>query len=281
MTRRSFIILSLAALTSHAAPLPAAESEHPVSRSAPVERFRFHAGAALLAPAGVAADGAVCVGTADGYVHSLAADGNFRWSRSVSGAVIRQPILSGQLWFIVTNAERIFALTAEGSLAWIFKPPSPIASELAVDATGVSYFVAADQYLYGISAHGGVCLRAPFGALKAGPARAADGAVWAENQAGGLISVRGPALRHVTRASAEFEFESPDELRDPGGHVWRARADGVLEFRSKPSAPTQLFPLTSASLLRPVWSAATRGALISARDGLVVLLALPRDVQTP
>jgi len=246
-----------------------------------MERFRFHAGAPLLAPAGVAADGAVCVGTADGYVHSLAADGSFRWSRSVSGAVIRQPIRSGQLWFIVTNAERIFALTSEGNLAWVFKPPSPIASELAVDATGISYFVAADHYLYGISAHGGVCLRAAFGTLKAGPARAADGAVWAENQAGALLSVRGSELCHLMAASAEFDFGSPDELRDPDGHVWRARADGQLEFRSAPSAPARLLALTSASLLRPVWSAAARGALISARDGLVVLLELPRAGQHP
>jgi hypothetical protein len=275
------LILSLAALTSRAAPLLAAESETAVAPSKLVERFRFHAGAALLAPAGVAADGAVCVGTADGYVHSLGPDGSFRWSRSVSGAVIRQPILSGQLWFIVTNTERIFALTPEGNLAWVFKPPSAIASELAVDATGVSYFVAADQYLYGISAHGGVCLRAAFGALKAGPARAADGTVWAENQAGSVISVRGPALRHVTAASAEFDFGSPDELRDPDGHVWRARADGVLEFRSTPSAPARSLQLTPASLLRPAWSAAARGAVISARDGLVVLLELPRDAHNP
>lgn len=279
MTRRCFLILSLAALTSHAAPLLAAASEH--SGSEPVERFRFHAGASLLAPAGVAPDGTVCVGTADGYVHSLSADGSFRWSRSVSGAVTRQPILSGQLWFVVTNAERIFALTAEGNLAWVFKPPSPIASELAVDATGVSYFVAADQYLYGISAHGGVCLRATFGTLKAGPVSAADGAVWAENQAGTLVSVRGPELRRMPAASAEFDFGAPDELRDPGGHVWRARPDGVIEFRRTPSAPARSLQLTPASLLRPAWSAAARGAVISARDGLVVLLELPRDAHNP
>jgi hypothetical protein len=243
----------------------------------PVERFRFHAGARLLAPAGVGADGSVCVGTADGYIHLLTPDGDYRWSYSVHGAVTHRPVLAGQLWFIATSAEKIYALTTEGTLYWVFRPPSPPVSELAQDKSGVAYFVAADHFFYGVSAHGGVALRAPFGELKAGPVSAADGSVWAENSAGNLIRVAGQDVRRsAPRAPLEFDFGLPDLLRDPDAHEWHTRDDGVLEYRAASQAAPIAIELTSAPLFAPVWSSATRTMLVSARDGLVVAFAASR-----
>jgi hypothetical protein len=231
-----------------------------------------------LAPAGIGANGTICVGTADGYVHLLGPDGSFRWSHSVRGAVTRRPVQSGELWFVATSAERIYALTGDGTLYWVFRPPSPVASELAADATGTTYFVGADHFLYGVTAHGGVSLRAPFGELKAGPVAGPDGAVWAENQAGSLVRARGQELRRSAPPSTpEVDFGSVDALRDPSGHEWRVRADGVLEFRRSPASEPSLLGLTHSPLLSPIWSSTTRYALISARDGLVVALDAPRD----
>jgi len=267
-------LTALAAFDASAAVADGAARRHPALQTAPVEQFRFHAGASLLAPAGAGADGSVCVGTADGYVHVLGPDGTFRWSHSVHGAITHRPLQVGALWFVATSAERIYALTAEGTLSWVFKPPSPVGSELAVDATSVTYFVGADHFLYGVSAHGGVCLRAPFGELKAGPSTAPDGAVWLENQAGNRVRARGQELRRVAADSRpEFDFGSPDAVRDPGGHQWRARTDGVLEFRTAGAAEPSLLELTHVALLSPTWSSAARYVLVSARDGLVVAWA--------
>jgi hypothetical protein len=273
--RRALLILPLAALgRATVAPAAAGQTRGVRVESSPVERFRFHAGAPLLAPAGAGSDGSTCVGTSDGYVHLLGPDGSFRWSRSVEGPVIRRPILAGSLWFVVTSAERIDALTADGMRYWVFRPPSPVASELAVDAAGIAYFVAADHCLYGVTAHGGVCLRVALGVLKAGPSSSPDGAVWAENQAGNRLRVRGQALRRVAPAAApEFDFGCSDALRDPNGHEWRVRVDGVLEFRHAPDSPPSIIQLTRAPLLSPSWLSAEQCALISARDGLVVAFA--------
>jgi outer membrane protein assembly factor BamB len=280
--RALLMILWLALASSRSAPAAAGDTPRPVQAYVvPVERFRFHAGAPLLAPAGAGADGSICVGTADGYIHLLGPDGSFRWSYSVHGAVTHRPVHAGELWFVVTSAERIYALTQEGTLYWVFRPPSPIASELAADATGVAYFVGADHFLYGVTAHGGVSLRAVFGEPKAGPATARDGAVWAENQAGNVVRVRGPELRRMPSDSKqEFDFGTSDAVRDPEQHEWQARADGVLEFTRATGAPPTLIDLTSSPLLSPTWSDFGHYALVSARDGLVVALSAsdaPRD----
>jgi hypothetical protein len=247
----------------------------------PMPRFRFDAGAPLVAPAGVAPDGTICVGTADGYIHVLGPDGSYRWSYSVHGAVLHRPLFAGQLWYIATSASRVYALTRDGSLYWVFKPPSPIDSELALDASGLLFFVAADHFLYGVTGHGGVSVRAQFGEPKAGPSTGPDGAVWAENQAGNLLRVHGQELRRFApEATPQFDFGSAQTMRDPEGRLWRVRDGGVLEFSAAAGMQPTLTTLTSAPLLTPIWSSAARYALVSARNGLVIAVEPPRTRQT-
>jgi outer membrane protein assembly factor BamB len=205
------------------------------SASAPVQRFRFDAGAPLAAAAAVAPDGNVCVGTVDGYVHGLGPDGSFRWSRSVRGAVTRRPRFAGQRWFIATSAQRIYALNRDGSLSWVFKLFSPVDSELASDERGTLYFVAADRFLYGLTASGAISLRTRFH----------------------------PGIK------PELSFSEPEALRDPEGNAWRGRSDGVLEYRLSSGEHPSLLPLTSSALLLPAWSSVSGWAVVSARSGLV------------
>ncbi|MEO6603066.1 MAG: PQQ-binding-like beta-propeller repeat protein [Polyangiaceae bacterium] len=281
MKRRALLIWPICGLAGR--PLALAASGQGTTRSSAkpaamfrAPRFRFDAGAALSVPAGVAPDGALCVGTVDGYVHSLAADGRYLWSHSVHGAVTRRPLFAGQHWQIATGSDRIYALRPDGTLSWVFKPLSPVVSELAADASGTMYFVAADHFLYGVSARGGVSLRAPFGALKAGPTLGPDGAIWAENQAGTVLRVSGQAVRRLAPgAPVEFQFGDQEVLRDPDGHLWRGQDDGVLEYRPTEQASSLLVPLTTSALLVPAWSSAAHYAVLSSRAGLVFAVDPP------
>jgi hypothetical protein len=222
------LLLSISQPAAGAAPLSGAAN-------APLPRFRFDAGAPLAAPAEVAPDGSVCVGTVDGYVHALAPDGSFRWSRSVHGAVTRRPHFAGERWLIVTSALRVYALGRDGSLSWSFQLYSPVESELTSDAKGTLYFVTADHFVYGLSAHGQVTLRARF----------------------------------HSGMKPEIMFSANQVLRDPEGNSWFGRSDGVLEFRPASGEKSSLLPLTSSALLPPAWSRASRFAVVSARSGLV------------
>ena len=221
--------LSLASPASGAAPARTGVA------GAAVQRFRFDAGAPLAAAAAVAPDGAVCVGTVDGYVHGLRPDGSFRWSYSVQGAVTRRPNFAGERWFIATSAQRIYALNRDGSLSWVFKLFSPVDSELTSDESGSIYFLAADHFLYGLTAHGAVSLRTRFH----------------------------PGMK------PELPFQAPEVLRDPEGNIWFGRSDGVLEYRLASGERPSLLSLTSSALLLPAWSRASGFAVVSARSGLV------------
>ncbi|MES1172705.1 MAG: PQQ-binding-like beta-propeller repeat protein [Myxococcales bacterium] len=274
--------LPLAPAASGQASAPRASEPAQLAAMFPAPRFRFDAGAALAAPAGVAPDGALCVGTVDGYVHALAADGSYLWSHSVQGAVTRRPLFAGQHWQVVTNSGRIYALRADGTLSWVFKPLSPVVSELAADANGTLYFVAADRFLYGVSARGSVTLRAPFGELRAGPSLAPDGSVWAENQARTVLRVSGQSVRRLAPgAPREFQFGDPEVLRDPEGQQWRGQDNGVLEFRATPQASPLLVPITAAALLVPAWSSAAHYAVLSSRAGLLFAIDPPPCPRQP
>jgi outer membrane protein assembly factor BamB len=225
----------------------------------------------------VAPDGTICVGTSDGYIHLIGPDGSYRWSYSVHGAVLHRPLFAGQLWYVATSTSRVYALTRDGALYWVFKPPSPIESELALDASGLLFFAAADHFLYGVTGHGSVSVRAQLGEPKAGPCTGPDGAVWAENQAGNLLRVHGQELRRFPpEATPEFDFGSAETVRDPEGRLWRVRDGGVLELRAAVGAEPTLTQLTNALLLSPVWSDAGRYAVVSARNGLVIAVEPPR-----
>jgi hypothetical protein len=225
---------------------PAAVAASAASVNAPFPRFRFDAGAPLAAPAGVAPDGSVCVGTVDGYVHALGPDGSFRWSHSVQGAVTHRPHFAAERWFIATSAQRLYALNRDGSLSWVFKLYTAVDSELVSDAKSSLYFVGADHFLYGLTPHGAISLRARFR----------------------------PGMK------PDIPSSEPGALRDPDGNSWFGRSDGVLEYRPASGERASLLPLTSSALLPPAWARASRFAVVSARSGLVFGLDPARSRQS-
>jgi putative pyrroloquinoline-quinone binding quinoprotein len=231
---RARLIWPFCALLSLSMAPPAAVAAAPAA-CAPLPRFRFDAGAPLAAPAAVAPDGSVCVGTIDGYVHGLGADGSFRWSYSVHGAVTHRPHFAAQRWFIATSSQRVYALNPDGSLSWVFKSYTAVESELVSDAKSTLYFVGADHFLYGLTPHGAVSLRARFR----------------------------PGMK------PEVPPSESGVLRDPEGNSWFGRSDGVLEYRPASGEKPSLLPLTSSALLLPAWSRVSRFAVVSARSGLV------------
>jgi hypothetical protein len=217
-------------------PLSASGAASPSAvTTVPPPRFRFDAGAPLAAPAEVAPDGSVCVGTVDGYVHALGPDGSYRWSHSLHGAITRKPHFAGERWFVVTSTRRVYALNRDGSLSWSFQLYGAVESELVSDANGTVYFVASDHFLYGFSPHGQVTLRTRFR----------------------------PGIK------PEISFEPAPELRDPEGNAWLPRSDGVLEYRPASGEKSSFIPLASSALLLPAWSRVSRCAVVSARNGLV------------
>src|SRR5690349_21200455 len=100
------------------APPPVDLSEPPAPPVAIAWSYR--AGAPLAAPPGIGADGAVTLGSVDGYLHSLRPDGSFRWGYTLRGPVVGRPAVApnGSV-FAAAKPNGLYALDVEGALLWV------------------------------------------------------------------------------------------------------------------------------------------------------------------
>jgi hypothetical protein len=117
--------------------------------------WRFHVGSSVYASPAIATDGTAYVGTGDGYVQAVNADGSLRWSYTVEGAVAWSPIVDAADHVIVaTAARRLYSILPSGLPAWEVRPPVYVATDLALAAPTSFIFGAIDGSLWAYSIHG-------------------------------------------------------------------------------------------------------------------------------
>lgn len=247
------------------------------------------------------------LGSADGYVHALSADGAFRWSYTVKGRVVAPPVeepSSGRV-FVATSEKRLYALESDAHLRWVFPLPVAPKSELLLTPKGTLLFVGQDDYLYGVTTGGALSLRLAATAARSAPA-------WLEP--GGAALVLGTDLARLKGygyerrplafalgASAELDLSesgaifsceqgfaralgvSPgltlqsDCLSPPvqgAGFFAIAEANGTVRLRYT-DGREQRVPL-GAPPLRPVWDGERQRLLVAGVNGNLSVLELPR-----
>ncbi len=139
------------------------------------------AGAPMLGEPIVDRLGRVYVGTTDGYVHSFESDGRYRWSYTVSGAVVGRLALrpADDAVLVGTTRQLVYAITSGGQLNWKFRTITPVMTGLAPGGSDLVLFAGADQYVYALSTRGAARWRAPLGGFAdADPLMTRDGVVW-------------------------------------------------------------------------------------------------------
>ena len=169
--RPALVLLSLiagsgaagaASARAEASPAPAAETAGFASAEATCREFpglnrlfRFGAGFRISGPPVVGPDGAIYVGTADGYVHRLHSDGSFHWSYTVKGPVTGRTALTedGRL-LLVPAPHVIYALRTNGSLSWSSQSKVGIQSGFTRDSDGRLRFAAEDGRVLAFSDRG-------------------------------------------------------------------------------------------------------------------------------
>lgn len=268
--------------------------------------FHFSASSTLFARPGVGKDGAVYVGSGDGYVHALAPDGGFRWSYTVKGRVVAPPVeepSSGRV-FVATSEKRLYALEADAHLRWVFPLPVAPKSELSLTAKGTLLFVGQDDYLYGVTTGGALSLRlaaagarsAPlqlasgqtalvlgdaFASLKGygyersalpGPFSAAAKLAIDENRA--VFACEDGYVRVLAGSQKELQAKS-DCLSPPTrGDGFFAVAEAGANVRMFYPNGTTVTVQLDAAPLRPIWDAARRRLIAASATGSVTVLEL-------
>jgi putative pyrroloquinoline-quinone binding quinoprotein len=267
--------------------------------------FKFSAGATLFAPPGVGQDGSLYVGSGDGYVHALWADGSFRWSYTVKGRVLAPPVEeagSGRV-FVVTSEARLYALESDSHLRWVFPLPIAPKTELVLTPKGTLLFVGQDDYLYGITTGGALSLRLAATGARSAPALLLGGQVGVllgdslatlKGYGYERVALSGPfaasaklaldanraifacedGVARVVGARTELDVESdcasPPVRGDGFFAVAEAGGDVRLLFNDGSS---ERIPLGAAAL-RPSWDAARRRLIVSTATGSVSAVEL-------
>jgi outer membrane protein assembly factor BamB len=221
-------------------------------------RFRFGTGSRPVAVPTLGKHGEVYVGTADGIVHALRADGSYHWSYTLRGPVTGRLLVVAEGRLLVPTARSIYAIHADGRLAWVFHSPVELQGDLVRDGQGRVRFASADGRLFEFSERGAlvrnVRAQKPWSAL---PVALPDGSI-AGGSASGLVLVSKPG------GVARFELNEAIEqvLWCPGARLC-AVAGGRLEILEGDGAAFRL----------PARRAAARGdrlAVLSAERTLAV-----------
>jgi hypothetical protein len=268
--------------------------------------FKFSAGSGLFARPGLGQGGALYIGSGDGYVHALAADGGFRWSVAVKGRVLAPPVEeagSGRV-FVATSESRLYALESDSHLRWVFPLPAAPKTELVLTPRGTLFFVGQDDHLYSVTTGGALSLRLAAAGARSAPAlldggqpglvlgerlatlkgygydRAPLSAAFAasaklaldENRV--IFSCEEGVARVVGRR--ETELSAPSDCLSPPvrGDGFFAIAEGSGAVRLLfADGTSQSFPLGSAPL-RPTWDGARRRLILATAMGAVSVLEL-------
>lgn len=267
--------------------------------------FRFSAAATLFARPGVGPSGSIYVGSGDGYVHALRADGGFRWSYTVKGRVAAPPVeepRTGRV-FVATSEKRLYALEADSHLRWVFPLPSAPKSELLLTPQGTLLFVGQDEHLYGVTTGGSLTLR-----LAASGARSSP--VWLDTGRAALVlgdsvgalrgygydrsplgSTFGPAAKlslgadstvfsceaGVPRVSGKTPFSLPTDCLAPpvAGEGFVAIAEMHAVRLVRPEGRSEVWEL-GAVPLEPLWDGPRRQLVLATATGAVTVLEVPR-----
>lgn len=270
------------------------------------ELFKFSAGSGLFARPGVGHDGALYVGSGDGYVHALSAEGHFRWSYTVKGRVAAPPVeeaTSGRI-FVATSEARLYALEPDSQLRWVFPLPVAPKTELVLSPRGTLFFVGQDDHLYGVTTGGALSLRLSAARVRSAPewlTRGGLGLILADELAtlkgygyersslGGVFAEHADLALDAERAVFACDGASARVLSRHGAGLSTAsdclsppvRGDGFFAIAEARSTVRVLFADGSmahvtldAAPLRPIWDGARRRLILASATGAVRVLEL-------
>lgn len=141
----------------------------------PTEQWTYTAGAAMMSSPAVALDGTIYAGSQDHKLHAIHPDGTQAWAFDTGWNVDSSPVLAangriyvGVDWQSVPgdngpDGVGLYALEADGSVAWSFNTGNGVFSSPAIGPDGTIYFGARDEKLYAVSADGDLVWSADIG----------------------------------------------------------------------------------------------------------------------
>ena len=178
-----------------------------------VEVLKYNLTGMVRSSSAVGTDGTVYVGSDDGYLYALSADGSTKWKYKTGGPVTSSPALGFEgTVYVGSDDGHLYALSADGSTKWKYKTGGNVTSSPAVSAEDVEvvYFGSDDGYLYALNGDDG-SLKWPGyktgGAVSSSPA-VAHGIVYVGSEDGNLYAL------HATNGSVKWKYRTEIKYYD-------------------------------------------------------------------
>jgi len=193
--------------------------------------WQFPTGGEVTTAPALGADGSVYVGSRDGHLYALQANGTNRWSFLTHGVVVSSPALgTGDTVYFGSQDGRLYAVNPLGQEVWEFPTGGEIYSSPAVGVDGTIYVGSLDGKLYAVAPNGTNATKQwefpSGGGVFSSPAVGADGTIYFGSRDGRLY-----ALWPDGRKKWAFATGGPIEASPAigvGGAIYCASLDKTL-----------------------------------------------------
>lgn len=176
------------------------------------------------------------VGTGDGLLEAVTADGSLAWSYTLEGPVAESPVLDSEGHVIVaTMAERLYAFTHAGVLSWQVRTPTRVATGLSVSPAWGILFGGSDGALWAYSSHATPSFHVPLSVALHGAPAPSGHRIWVGTQ-DGLVLLEGATKRGKIALGGAVECLSAalsdgSAVAVAGGALSVIAPDGTVRFR--------------------------------------------------
>ncbi len=153
-------------------------------------KWSFKTGGSIESSPAVGPDNTIYIGSSDGNLYAVNADGTLKWSFKTRGAVYSSPAIGkyGNIYF-GSNDCKVYALDPDGTLFWSFETSGEVYSTPAIGNDETLYFCSWDGNLYALDLEGRLKWRYFIGnRITSSPAIDANGIVYIGNCEGTLYS---------------------------------------------------------------------------------------------
>lgn len=177
----------------------------------PELHWHFRTDGAIVSSPACGADGAVYVGSSDGFLYALNPDCTIRWQFDAGAPVRSSPeVLPDGTVYVGCDDGRLYAIAPDGTEKWAFATSGSVYSSPVVGFDGAVYFGSEDGSIYAVS---------PVGTRR-----------WAYQTGGPVLS------------SAAIANDATVYIGSADGYLYAITHDGALSWRFQTAGPVESSP---------------------------------------